>query len=113
MENVTLENAVLEFAKANKISKAKALEFASSVARMPKIKGPGYNEESQTIRKAVLAYKGKKFTSADIAAIVGTTTVQVNNNLYALQRKKVIEPTGEFVHTGNAGKPAKLWQIIK
>lgn len=104
-----IENMVLQFAKANKISKAKLAEFASQVQATPTATHI-VADKSQRIRKAILAQKDT-FVSSEIAAKLGVTTVDVNNNLFSLQRKGIVQPTGEKRVLSQRGKPATIWKL--
>lgn len=109
MQQPAVTDVVKSFAKANKVSIAKLAEFAE-IVRIAKPEQK-ISTDSKTIRKAILSMK-TNFVSADLAEKLGVTTVQVNNNLFALQRKGLTKPTGEKRVTGQQGKPATIWELV-
>lgn len=112
MQQAILESVIGSFAKKNKISKAKLAEFEAEVQQIKPERKPAITAVSKGIRETILS-KAQGFTSAEIAAETGATTVQVNNNLFALQRQNIVTPTGEKQSTGGRGKPATVWAVAK
>jgi response regulator of citrate/malate metabolism len=105
--------AIVEsFAKANKISKAKMMQFATEVAQAPKMRK--INPNTAALRTAIVevAKKNKQgFTTAEIVEHTGVADkVTINNQLTSLFKEGVITRTGETRKVG-VGKPANVWTI--
>lgn len=115
-----IETLVSQKAKALKVSKTKLMQLAEEIADVTQkqqanktaVAGTVHNVTSDKIREAILNQKNE-FTSKDIATRVGATVVAVNNNLFSLQRRGIVMPTGETRKHGGRGKPATVWKLAK
>lgn len=113
-----IETLVSQKAKALKVSKVKLMQLAEEITHVAQkqqdkkaaVAGIVHNVTSEKIREVILNQKGE-FTSKEIADKIGTNVVAVNNNLFSLQRRGIVMPTGEKrKHTGR-GKPATVWKL--
>lgn len=109
MLNIQFSEIVKNHAKSAKVGQQRLQEFYDQ-ARRATVKPHRVQAESDIIRDTILL-QTKPFLSKDIADELGYTTVAVNNNLYALQRNGVVEPTGVKVKLGGRGKPATEWAL--
>lgn len=109
------EKLVLEFAGQKKTNAKDLLELAKKIQQMARIRPREevhqrvVNPDSMLIRSHVLDLK-HEFTSAEVAENLGLTTTLVNNNLYALERAKLIYNTGKKYRTGHKGHPSVVWK---
>lgn len=114
-----IETLVSQKAKAMKVSKAKLMQLAEEIADVAQkqqaekkaVAGIVHNATSEQIREVIMGQKGE-FTSKDIAAKVGANVASVNNNLFSLQRRGIVMPTGEKRKYGGRGKPATVWKLV-
>ena len=112
-----IQTLVSEKAKAMKVSKAKLLQLAEEIALVAQkqqdkkaVVGTVHNASSEKIREVILKQKNE-FTSKDIAEKLDVTVVAVNNNLFSLQRRGIVVPTGETRKHNGRGKPATVWKL--
>lgn len=114
-----IETLVSQKAKTMKVSKTKLMQLAEEIAHVAQKQqtnktasaGIVHNVTSEKIREVILKQKGE-FTSKDIAAKVGTNVVSVNNNLFSLQRRGIVAPTGETRKHEGRGKPSAVWKLV-
>lgn len=113
--NVAAEMSINErikaFAKANKVGAGKLQEFIDSI--MPKAPQTG-RKASDTILKVREAFKaeyktlGESFTSKDIAAKYDIPLADANNILNYFAKAGMIYVSGK-ASGGKRGKPSNLW----
>lgn len=116
-QNVSLSPAVFavveSFAKANKISKPKLMQFAGMVVEAPKMRK--IDPDTAALRNAIIEVGRKNpggFTSNEISEYTKESDkVKINNNLTALFKEGVIRRTGEKRKVG-AYKPSNVWTIV-
>lgn len=115
----TIQTLVEKNAKALKVSRAKLQQLAEDVAKVAQkdqtnrnraVVGIVHKTSSEKIRKEILS-QNAVFTSRDIAERLGVNVISVNNNLFSLQRRGVVVPTGETKRYGGRGKPATIWKL--
>lgn len=115
-----IKTIVAEFAKANKISKAKVESFAMSVVAAAKPVGMGRKASGDTLeyRKKVeeALTSGKvagQFTTNDLVAVVGGDQNMANNTLrYLKDTKGMVKQVGlKDKQAGQRGRRQVLWSV--
>ncbi|MNY35440.1 hypothetical protein D3C86_1698450 [compost metagenome] len=121
MNNQILE-VVAQFAKQNKIGKAKLEAFVSEVLEMHKpavinSAGRKATEETLRVREVVKGYskqlQGKIFTSKELADKIKADVVTVNNTIrYLKDKENMFSVYGKKEKArGERGRQAVLWQL--
>lgn len=115
-----IQTIVAEFAKANKISKAKAESFAMTVVAAVKPVGMGRKASGDTLeyRQKVEAAltSGKvagQFTTNDLVAVVGGDQTLANNTLrYLKDTKGMVKQAGlKDKDAGQKGRSQVIWAM--
>lgn len=119
---VEVTSIVKDFAKANKVSIAKAQAFAAQIAAVSKPKhslGRKASAETVEFRNKVkqLAAEGKlpeKFTVKDLMQLAGGEAAMINNTLrYLSQTEGLFKPTGKKEkQAGERGRSEGLWSVV-
>lgn len=116
MKTVNIEALVADFAKANKISKAKVSEFANLVASRYKSTGRPVSGKTVELRQRLKEYVSSKeqFTSKEIATALNCEPVEVNNALHYLAKtEKCVVQNGYLKGEKTRGRPQILWTVAK
>lgn len=116
MKTANIETLVAEFAKANKISKAKLTEFVNIVASQYKSPGRPVACKIIELRQRLKEYVSSKehFTSKEIAIALNCELVEANNALRYLQKtEKFVVQNGYVKGEKTRGRPKVLWSIAK
>lgn len=115
-----IQTIVAEFAKANKISKAKVESFAMAVAETVKPVGMGRKpsgdtlEYRQKVEAAIVGGKlGDKFTTNDLVNAVGGDLTVANNTLrYLKETKNLVKQAGlKDKGAGQKGRRQVIWSM--
>lgn len=115
-----IETIVAEFAKANKISREKAKNFALHVAEVvaPSAGGrkplSGTIEYRKKVEDAVVSGRlGKTFTTADLVGVVGGDLTAANNTLrYLKEHKQLVAQAGlKQKEQGHKGRRQVIWSV--
>ena len=112
----THEEMIRNFAKANKVSSIKMMEFSSQLlGTVKKSTGKPANPETLQIRARVedfLINNNNKFTTIDITKAVGCSVAEANNALTYHKDKFNISVVGKQEKEGKGKKP-NLYQVCK
>jgi len=112
--NISINEQIKNFAKANKVSAGKLQEFITSLIQANTVKvGRKASDETLKVREAFATeYKGfsKGFTSKDVSSKYGIPLAEANNllNYYAKQGK--VKVCGKMKVEGQRGKPCNTWE---
>lgn len=121
--NDNIENMVAEYAKTNKINKAKLMSFVESVLSVSGTKkessgkrGKPVSQETIELREALRdAIKGTKdvFTVKDMQKKLGGEYVNISNALrFLAEKEKLVSVVGKLdKKPGERGKKALLWSV--
>lgn len=123
--NIQIENMVAEYAKANKINKAKLLAFAEQIVSLAGVKqkkessgkrGKPVSQETIALREALrdaIKSTTEAFTVKDMQAKVGGEYVNISNALRFLAEKEKLAKVIGKVDTapGVRGKKPLLWSV--
>lgn len=121
--------AAKSFAKATKISQAKALEFAKQIREIPhernltkrtRIAGERkprkISDESlkirETVRKLAKENPGISVISSELALRLGVGPSALNNNMRALAEENIVQQVGELKDTGRRGRAPAIWKLL-
>lgn len=117
---VSIKQFAADFAKQNKVSKTKALEFAQAVAAMskPVHVGRAVSDESKRIRDAIRNAREELkeagvFTAKELAEKLGTEPVTALNNLKFLMKNEgfIVEAGKKAKEKGSRGRQELLWSV--
>lgn len=115
--NANIENIVADFAKANKVSKAKLFEFVQQLEGAFPKGGRKTSEESIRIRNAIKdsidSLRGVVFTSKDLAEKFNADQAYIVNNLkYLAEHDGIVKAVGKKEkEPGQAGRKEILWSV--
>lgn len=115
--NANIENIVADFAKANKVSKAKLFEFVQQLQESLPKGGRKTSEESIRIRNAIKdsidSLRGVVFTSKDLAEKFNADQAYIVNNLkYLAEHDGIVKAVGKKEkEPGQAGRKEILWSV--
>lgn len=115
--NEQISQAVKQFAKQNKVSHAKLMEFVNSLPRVERKSSVGkpVSDASKEIRQKLAdmrtARQGQSFTVAQLATELKADPVIVNNNIRFLQKQENMFKQSGTVEKekGQRGRKALLW----
>lgn len=114
MQANQIHNLVSNFAKENKISKAKLQTFADQIAQQVK---PHYTGRPKLDKTKVLEKRIKNAidlginSSLEIYEIIGDVPkVEFNNTLQSMKKHGIIVPTGK-AQTSKQGRQPIVWSI--
>lgn len=122
--NIQIENMVAEYAKANKINKAKLLAFAEQIAEIASQnkkessgkRGKPVSEETIALREALrdaIKSTTEAFTVKDMQNKIGGEYVNVSNALrFLAEKENLVSVIGKVATApGVRGKKPLLWSI--
>lgn len=112
METMQFSQQIAEFAKTNKIAKAKVENLVQGILSQVKPQGRSKTEEAAAFERGVLAWvqAGEK-TMPAIRAKSGFEAVRISNALIALHKQGKIIPSGK-VESKARGRKATIWTVI-
>ena len=121
--NANIENMVVEYAKANKINKAKLLSFVETVLSVSGAKkessgkrGKPVSQETIELREALrdaIKSTTEAFTVKDMQKKLGGEYVNISNALrFLAEKEKIVSVVGKLdKKPGERGKKALLWSV--
>lgn len=122
--NTQIETIVTEYAKANKINKAKLLAFAEQIAdiagqskkQSSGKRGRVASENTSALREALreaIKATSEAFTVKDLQAKIGGSYVDVSNGLrFLAEKEKLAKVIGKVdKEPGVRGKKPLLWSV--
>ena len=123
--NTQIESTVTEYAKANKINKAKLLAFAEQIVYLAGVKqkkessgkrGKPVSQETIALREALrdaIKSTTEAFTVKDMQSKIGGEYVNVSNALrFLAEKEKLVAVIGKVATApGVRGKKPLLWSV--
>lgn len=122
--NIQIENMVAEYAKANKINKAKLMAFAEEIAEITSQgkkessgkRGKPVSQETIALREALrdaIKSTTEAFTVKDMQSKVGGEYVSISNALrFLAEKEKLVAVIGKAEkEAGVRGKKPLLWSV--
>lgn len=110
-KQTALQTEIIAHARKLRVGQKRLAEFAEVVQNTPIEKQRKILPTSKEIREVVLSQKGE-FTSKAVAEQLGVTPIQVNNNLYSLQRSKAVDVAGKIPNPTGRGQPTTVWKVL-
>lgn len=110
-KQTALQTEIVKYARELRTGQGKLAKFAEVVLNTPTEKERKILPTSKEIREVVLSQKGE-FTSKAVADKLGVTPIQVNNNLYSLQRSKAVDVVGKLPNPTGRGQPVTVWSVL-